>query len=75
MARMVKPKPLAPRRRITGGFRLLSSGESSRHGEASREEAVDEPPGDCTGGGHGSSAGRQPHVRDTRAGLSLGNTV
>lgn len=51
----VKPKPLGPRRIIMGGFRLVTSGDSSRQGEVSRDEAVLEPPppvpmlplGDC----------------------------
>lgn len=29
-----------------GGFKLVTNGLSSRHGEVSLEEAVDEPPGD-----------------------------
>ena len=47
MARMVKPNPLGPRRTMMGAFRELMSGERSRHGEASRLDAVlDPPPGD-----------------------------
>ena len=31
---------------IIGGLRLVTRGLSSRHGDVSRDEAVDEPPGD-----------------------------
>lgn len=47
----VKPNPRGPRRIIIGGLRFVTNGESSRHGDVSRELAVLEPPpppGDCT---------------------------
>lgn len=31
---------------IIAGFKLVTSGLNSRHGDVSRDEAVDEPPGD-----------------------------
>ena len=47
MARMVKPKPRGPRRTMMGAFSEFMSGERSRQGEASRLDAVlDPPPGD-----------------------------
>lgn len=49
MARIVKPKPCGPRRIIVGGLRELTSGEISLEGDASREEAVLDPPGDRIG--------------------------
>lgn len=45
----VKPKPAGPLRMMIGGFKLLTKGESSLHGEVSRELAVEEPPGDWIG--------------------------
>lgn len=42
----VKPKPLAPRLIIIGGFKFVTRGESSRQGEVSLELAVLEPPGE-----------------------------
>ena len=47
MALKVKPNPRGPRRKMTGGFRLLMTGDSSRHGDVSRLLAVLlDPPGD-----------------------------
>ena len=34
---------------IIGGFKLVTSGLSSRQGDVSLEEAVDDPPGDSIG--------------------------
>lgn len=45
----VKPNPHGPLRMIIGGFRLVTSGLSSRQGDVSLEEAVDDPPGDSIG--------------------------
>lgn len=44
MARMVKPNPRGPRRTMMGALSELMRGERSRHGEASRLDAVLEPP-------------------------------
>lgn len=51
----VKPNPRGPRRMIIGGLRLETRGDNSRQGEVSRELAVLDPPGDCTGWGGESS--------------------
>jgi hypothetical protein len=40
---------------IIGGLRLETRGDNSRQGEVSRELAVLDPPGDCTGWGGESS--------------------
>jgi len=42
---------------IMGGLRLETRGDNSRQGEVSRELAVLDPPGDCTGWGGESSEG------------------
>ena len=41
---MVKPNPRGPRRTMMGALSELMRGERSRHGEASRLDAVLEPP-------------------------------
>lgn len=40
----MKPKPRGPRRMIIGGFKFVTSGDSSRHGDVSLDDAVDDPP-------------------------------
>jgi len=50
---MVKPKPLAPRRIMIGGFRELMRGETSLQGEATRLLAVELPSRLCTAWGWG----------------------
>lgn len=42
----VNPKPQGPRRIMIGGLRLVTRGLSSRQGDVSREDAVEDPPGD-----------------------------
>lgn len=44
---MVNPNPLGPRRTIIGGFRQLTRGDMSLHGETSLDEALLDHPGDC----------------------------
>lgn len=46
----MNPKPDGPRLIITGGFKLVTRGESSLHGELSLELAVLDPPGDSIWG-------------------------
>ena len=41
---MVKPNPRGPRLTMMGALSELISGEKSRQGEASRDDAVDDPP-------------------------------
>ena len=47
MALRVKPKPRGPLLMMMGGLREFIRGDMSRHGLASRLEAVLEPPGLC----------------------------
>lgn len=42
----VKPNPHGPLLIIIGGFKLVTRGLNSRHGDVSLEEAVEDPPGD-----------------------------
>lgn len=56
MVLTVKPKPLAPLFMMMGGFRLVTRGESSRHGDVSRELAVLDPPGEGIDCGESSAA-------------------
>lgn len=56
MVLTVKPKPLAPLFIMIGGFKLVTRGESSRHGEVSLELAVLDPPGDGIDWGESSAA-------------------
>lgn len=44
MVWIVNPNPSGPRRIINGGFKLLTNGDSSRHGDVSLELAVLDPP-------------------------------
>ena len=49
MACNVKPNPRGDFLNTMGGFKLVVSGERSRDGEGSLDDAVEDPPGDPTG--------------------------
>lgn len=51
---MVNPNPRGPLRTMMGAFKVLINGDRSLQGDASLDDAVLDPPGDCIGCGHSS---------------------